>query len=191
MWNDFKRLLAHFWLECTVIKCLSAIIRWCLLTSIYAVSAVFPSRLLFHLSLSLTVARTSFGKMKPCGPLILFCLISPKAYSTCYFPNGTDANKSLPSPVFQPCDSGGGDSMCCALNRSPPDKCRSDGLCESQLDLNIWRESCTDRSWKSPKCIQLCINGICMWIPSPRTRLASNDFWVQRALQRRRRTFGL
>lgn len=126
-----------------------------------------------HFFLSLWSLRgISFGKMKPCGPFILFSLISAKAYSTCYFPDGTDANKPLPSPVFQPCDSSGGDSMCCALNRPSPDKCRSDGLCESQLDLNVWRESCTDPSWKSPKCIQLCTNGICKWLPSPRTRLS-------------------
>ena len=83
-----------------------------------------------------------------------------KAFASCYFPNGTDVNAVLPTEVYQPCDAGDEDSMCCALNRPNPDKCRSDGLCLSTYDGNIWRETCTDRSWKSPKCIKLCDSGI-------------------------------
>lgn len=89
MWNDSKRLLAASPLECAVIKCLSAIIRWCVLASIHAVSAVSLSRLLFHFSLSLTVARNLFRQNEVLwsfNPLLLtaskglFDLLLPRWY---------------------------------------------------------------------------------------------------------------
>lgn len=91
----------------------------------------------------------------------LFCYaFSLKTYASCYFPNGTDVNVVLQTEDYRACDPGDEDSMCCALNRPDPDKCRSDGLCQSAWDTNVWRESCTDRSWKSSKCIKLCNTGI-------------------------------
>lgn len=48
--------------------------------------------------------------------------------------------------------------MCCALNRSSfPDQCLSNGLCGG--GGHVFRDSCTDPTWKSPLCLQLCIEG--------------------------------
>lgn len=88
-----------------------------------------------------------------------FALNTSKVLAACFFPDGTDANIFHPHDVYLPCISGDPTSMCCALNRTrAPDKCRSDGLCLSTWDSNLWRESCSDYSWKSPKCIKLCSN---------------------------------
>ncbi|KAI4227356.1 MAG: hypothetical protein LQ349_006719 [Xanthoria aureola] len=85
--------------------------------------------------------------------------------ANCYLPNGTDRNSILWDSHgidYQP--SGFGSSldnfqMCCATNnRATPDMPRKDGLCQSPD--TIWRESCTDPTWKSPSCVKLCIDGI-------------------------------
>lgn len=81
------------------------------------------------------------------------------ASATCYYPNGSDANAYLPQDEYQSSDGGDKFSMCCALNKSRPNLCRSDGLCQSTIDQFIWRESCTDPYWKSPSCIKLCVHG--------------------------------
>lgn len=88
--------------------------------------------------------------------IIILGIFSSSAHGTCYVPNGTDRNAGLSAEVYLPCDPGDEHSMCCASNRSVPDKCRSDGLCLSGNDGIVWRESCTDPTWKSPSCIKLC-----------------------------------
>lgn len=75
---------------------------------------------------------------------------------TCYFPNGRDMNALERSEVYHPCNSNTEFSMCCAAW----DKCRPDGLCASGFDGNIWRDGCTDPTWKSPSCIKLCDTGL-------------------------------
>ena len=57
---------------------------------------------------------------------------------------------------YRPCDSGSEFSMCCATF----DQCRPDGLCFSGWDGNIWRDGCTDPTWKSPNCVKLCDTGL-------------------------------
>lgn len=100
--------------------------------------------------------------MKLFQPLLVFILSlhSSRTSANCYFPNGTDVNLLFPQDVYLPCNAGDDVSMCCALNRKLLDKCRSDGLCLSTFDSNIWRDSCTDWTWRSPKCIKLCTEGI-------------------------------
>ncbi|KAL9033007.1 MAG: hypothetical protein Q9214_007716 [Letrouitia sp. 1 TL-2023] len=44
--------------------------------------------------------------------------------------------------------------MCC--QNTTYEVCRPDGLCDGS-DNQIWRESCTDPTWKSPRCIKLCL----------------------------------
>ncbi|KAL8923492.1 MAG: hypothetical protein Q9172_003099 [Xanthocarpia lactea] len=71
----------------------------------------------------------------------------------CYYPNGTDRNQGLPEDRYLPINTGDDFSMCCTILGDKP---RSDGLCENAAGTVIWRESCTDRTWQSPKCIKLC-----------------------------------
>lgn len=93
---------------------------------------------------------------------IFFCL----AATTCYNPDGSDVTDL----DFQPCvPTIGTVSMCCATNRTSKDtdRCISNGLCYDPCTTTgecgdtfigeYWRESCTDRSWKSPFCLQ----GVC------------------------------
>lgn len=65
-------------------------------------------------------------------------------------------NAVEPVVKYLPCVSGDEFSMCCATF----DKCRPDGLCLSGYDGNIWRDGCTDPTWKSPSCIKLCDTGL-------------------------------
>lgn len=98
--------------------------------------------------------------MKLFHPLLMvLSLHSSRTSASCYYPNGSDTNLFRSTDVYVPCNAGDDVSMCCALNRNLPDKCRSDGLCLSTWDTNIWRDSCTDRTWNSPKCIKLCTQG--------------------------------
>lgn len=75
------------------------------------------------------------------------------ASANCYYPNGTDRNQGFPTDTYNPINPGDDVSMCCS---DLGDKPRSDGLCANAEGSVIWRESCTDRTWQSPKCIKLC-----------------------------------
>ena len=114
-----------------------------------------------HLSKYLAL---TMGSHKPRYHIICFLvwlLFSSNAHGNCYWPNGTDRNALLlQGDVYQPCNGGDKFSMCCATNRTPADRCRSDGLCQSTYDNNVWRDSCTDPYWKSPSCVKLCDHGI-------------------------------
>ena len=80
--------------------------------------------------------------------------------SGCYRPGGSSVGTD-----YQPCNSGGA-SMCCATNRVGVDKntCRPDNLCYDLTTQLIWRESCTDVTWKDPACLELCVIGNSMFI---------------------------
>ena len=84
--------------------------------------------------------------------LIALSLIDA-AIANCYYPNGTDRNEGFPNDTYFPINPGDDFSMCCS---HLGDKPRSDGLCANADGSVIWRESCTDRTWSSPKCIKLC-----------------------------------
>lgn len=85
------------------------------------------------------------------GLIALFVLDTVAA--ACYYPNGTDRNAEFPTDIFYPINPEDDFSMCCSNNGDQP---RIDGLCLNRLGTIIWRESCTDRTWTSPKCIKLC-----------------------------------
>ncbi|KAL8991591.1 MAG: hypothetical protein Q9169_007826 [Polycauliona sp. 2 TL-2023] len=85
------------------------------------------------------------------GLIILFLVDTVTA--ACYLPNGVDRNKDLPRDTYRPVNPGDDVSMCCSRLGDKP---RPDGLCENKDGTIIWRESCTDRTWQSPKCIKLC-----------------------------------
>ncbi|KAK2729680.1 hypothetical protein CKAH01_02654 [Colletotrichum kahawae] len=76
---------------------------------------------------------------------------------TCFVPNGTDrqALANIGNNRYEPCE-GNGHSMCC--NVVSGDKCQADGLCWNEGGRLTWRESCTDPTWQSPKCVKLCIS---------------------------------
>ena len=81
-------------------------------------------------------------------------------HAACYFPNGVDMKESTfqPAPDYSPCNTGGEHAMCCARW----DTCRFDGLCFTSFgSKEVFRDGCTDRTWKSPSCVKLCIDGIC------------------------------
>jgi hypothetical protein len=75
--------------------------------------------------------------------------------ATCYNPDGTA--RSNPQGGYQPCQTGSGHSMCCNLQT---DQCLPSGLCVTTGFAPLWRESCTDPTWKDPACLNLCTSGI-------------------------------
>jgi hypothetical protein len=79
--------------------------------------------------------------------------LSSLAIATCYMPNGTAET----DPLFVPCNRvGSTDSMCCRTS----DICLPNGLClnYNQNSPFYWRESCTDPTWQSPYCLNLCLS---------------------------------
>lgn len=94
--------------------------------------------------------------------ICIFSLLLSTAIAACYYPNGTDVAAFIPqNEAFQPCNVTTQASMCCRINiadESGRDHCRSDGLCASPRRQFLWRESCSDPTWKSPQCQKLCLN---------------------------------
>lgn len=92
--------------------------------------------------------------------------------AACYYPNGIDMAESdtiEPLGDYAPCNSGNEHSMCCARW----DTCRSDGLCYSNWNggkHEVFRDGCTDRTWKSPSCVKLCLDGKCKQSSSSKPR---------------------
>ena len=89
--------------------------------------------------------------------LILLIECWNSAHARCFYPDGTEMHVN-----YTPCDNSNEHSMCCDLKRinPDPDQCRSDGLCFASWDQNVWRDGCTDRTWKSPACVKLCDYGL-------------------------------
>jgi hypothetical protein len=117
----------------------------------------------------------SVSSLRPLA-LIVLVTISSVVCQTCYMPNGT-AN----TPDYQPCHTGRV-SMCCATNRnnSYTNICRSDDLCietgttEFPGSNHIWREGCTDPTWKDPACLKLCVSGLGKLVEMVSCQLKSN-----------------
>ena len=93
--------------------------------------------------------------------------------SSCYNYNGTDRNNGAwdvgqGNIDYLPCNNVVSFSMCCRLNYGA-DSCLSNGLCAQGGSSNIWRESCSDSSWKSSSCLKLCVsdNGMIVLPISP------------------------
>lgn len=75
----------------------------------------------------------------------------------CFVPNGTNRHDlaNIGGNKYEPCE-GDGHSMCC--NTVSGDKCQPNGLCWNEGARLTWRESCSDPTWQSPKCLKLCIH---------------------------------
>ena len=102
------------------------------------------------------------------GVSLFLCLIlsfSAQVLAQCYHFDGSRVN----STNYVPCNSQVGvASMCCSKNTSSnADECLPNGLCRNYIENShgngfntlLWRESCTDQTWKSPFCLNLCTAG--------------------------------
>ncbi|THV53493.1 hypothetical protein BGAL_0049g00280 [Botrytis galanthina] len=74
----------------------------------------------------------------------------------CYSYEGVEMD-----PTYRPCNGSVPVSMCCHLGNSDNggDECGSGstyGLCGIS-GTQLWRESCTDKTWQSPQCLRLCV----------------------------------
>ncbi len=90
---------------------------------------------------------------------LLHCWL-PTTSANCWNKIGTDRNVGQSFDLYQPCSANSSAaSMCCRLpGPNGQDTCQSNGLCKDASG-QYWRESCTDRSWQSPNCIKLCVDG--------------------------------
>ena len=118
----------------------------------------------------------SFTKMYISHILILSIHLFLHTSATCFYPNGSaDAVGNQ-----GPCNTSG-HSMCCLLHpraNENADVCRSDGLCIPSTNSQIFRDTCTDPTWKDPACLRLCLTGKGIWTsisyPSFYTRFLSH-----------------
>lgn len=77
--------------------------------------------------------------------------------ATCYHPNGS----AVLSADQLPCNTAiGVESMCCNTgNMTSPGRCDKDGLCISYHNDYLWRNACTDPTWRDPACLHICTLG--------------------------------
>lgn len=128
----------------------------------------------------------------------LSTLIATALAATCYNPDGSDRNGDPDVPegytFYTPCSQVTKFSMCCRAPNNGGDDCRPDGLCQgyaSDGSLPIWRESCTDQTWQSPYCLNLCTTGVddkgeestCFRIPKSEEYRNSSDVVNQLLLE--------
>jgi len=104
---------------------------------------------------------------------VSYLISTVTALGACYNYNGTDRNNGAwdvgPGNIdYLPCSNVASFSMCCRLNYGA-DSCMANGLCAQGGSSNIWRESCSDSSWKSSSCLKLCVseNGMIIVLISP------------------------
>lgn len=85
------------------------------------------------------------------GILILFVCKSSE-FVQCYYPDG-----SIPTDFsYVPCTSNPVSSCCIPLEG---DVCQDNGLCYYPASRAIYRAACTDQTWKSSGCPQVCVTG--------------------------------
>lgn len=94
----------------------------------------------------------------------------------CYFPNGdaiSDGSTPGANEFYLPCNQSFGNDnqhMCCKTASPFNDVCNPDGLCARDSnpglgeDQGLMRSTCTDPSWTSPSCLNLCTTGIGKWL---------------------------
>lgn len=111
--------------------------------------------LLFHLS-STFVDSVLIAMQHKLWFVFCFEIFWSFVHATCYFPNGEEM--IMPGVEFFECekkDKSQEHTMCCGKG----DTCRSDGLCNSVWYRGVFRNGCTDPTWKSPSCVKLCTSG--------------------------------
>ena len=121
----------------------------------------------------MAVSRVSFLTRGIRAYVMLILLSSCSRISAdCFLPNGTipDGQSLVRHPAWEyaPCNNDTEVSMCCRTNLPNSDDykdfCQDDGLCELAVDHTVWRVACTDATWKSDACINLCTTGYGMII---------------------------
>jgi hypothetical protein len=90
--------------------------------------------------------------------LVALLTVFSLANAKCYNYDGSPSKD-----VFKPCNGSAEASMCCQIGpaSNKEDVCGTGseyGLC-GFTGSQLYRESCTDPTWKSPACLKLCING--------------------------------
>lgn len=85
-----------------------------------------------------------------CGAICASWILLPHIVlgQTCYYPNGD------PSTTDYPCSSDV-EGLCCPLNW----QCLSNGLCYLENEQYYGRYTCTDQTWQSPGCPEICTDG--------------------------------
>jgi len=87
----------------------------------------------------------------------LLAFSASEVVATCYHPDGS----VMTGLAYEPCNQFVGTfSPCCGTNHTgkvAPDICLANGLCQNTGDNVYWRQGCTDKTWKSPFCVDLCI----------------------------------
>ncbi|KAH8821311.1 hypothetical protein F5884DRAFT_83197 [Xylogone sp. PMI_703] len=85
-----------------------------------------------------------------------FCQFkSTFAFRQCYFPDG-----SIPTDyIWEPCiNDETKESSCCVPSEG--DICQPNGLCLYSLTDDVYRGTCTDRTWNDPACMaDICVTG--------------------------------
>lgn len=97
--------------------------------------------------------------MRPNLSFALFSWLSELVKGQCYSYAGDEMDAA-----YQPCNGSAPVSMCCHLGvaNNGGDVCGSGstyGLC-GVTGSQLWRESCTDKTWQSPVCLKLCVGGM-------------------------------
>ena len=119
----------------------------------------------FVICLKSTAKATSVNMLLPCVVLFSLLTLCSPVLSECWNYDGTNRNEDSDVKegviLYEACDRTQPFSMCC---RQPGegDECRLDGLCQGFAgdgSRPVWRESCTDRTWDSPYCLDLCVDG--------------------------------
>jgi len=104
--------------------------------------------------------------------LLLFTsLLSIATAQTCYIRNGTDRNTLIDAgpDLYQPCWTKQAFSMCCRKGPGGVDACLGNGLCINKAN-DTYRESCTDKTWQSSSCLNLCFDPDSEHCPLPSPR---------------------
>jgi len=108
---------------------------------------------------------------------VSYLISTATADTGCFNPNGTDRNLGaldVPSGtnVYAPCNTVQPYSMCCRNS----DKCLPNGLCQQAGSDIIWRESCSDQSWRSSACVKLCVSDTGMRSPLPQLNAPTTHY---------------
>ena len=111
--------------------------------------------------------------------VVAFVLVQRRpvlAFTQCYYPDG-----SIPTDyVWETC-TGSEFSSCCIPSEG--DICQDNGLCYYPLVDQVYRGTCTDRTWNDPSCpSNICVNS--MYLLFPTFRISKKPRWNESTLMK-------